>query len=395
MPGWLGLSFTAKRSTIVMATEMEPLRLNTDLDSQAPGFYVWEVADKKVSIHLHYDVIDRLLMEVMRGFGSVPRRGAEVGGLLLGSSELTDRLTVKIEDYDPVPCSYMNGPSYLLSERDLHEFADSHDRWSSGPDRRIYAVGYYRSHTRDGMSLLPDDLSLMKKYLPPPKSVALLIKPFATKVSLAGFFFWEDGSMQTESTYLEFPFRRKELGGGVAGLDRLESGKSSEATADEERPASTEDDSDPGDIAKPSPRVPKPESFTRKGWVWIPLSFIFLFLGVLLGFQAALSLQKKTQSESMLDPYSLALSVSKSDDSLNIRWDRQAPAIRGAQRGVLLITDGSYRKQLDLDPSQLQIGSVIYRRVSGNVAFRLEVVTRDRTSVVETWNYKDDGGGSR
>ena len=374
-----------------MAIEMEQLRATSDSDSQSHGSYVWEVPGKQVSIHLHYDVVDRLLAEVQRGFGSMPRRGAEVGGLLLGSSELTDRLTVRIEDYEPVPCTYMNGPSYLLSERDLHEFADSYDRWRSGPDRRIYAVGYYRSHTRDGLNITPEDMSLIKKYLPPPKSVALLIKPFATKVSIAGFFFWEDGTMHSASTYLEFPFRRKELGGGVAGVERPGSARTSEpAVGAEFEPGfvNTGEEGNPASGQEASPSVVKPETFARKGWVWIPLSFIFLFLGVLLGFQAALSLQKKPQSDSS-DPYSLALSVAKSGDSLNIRWDRQAPAIRGALRGVLFINDGAYHKQLDLDPSQLQIGSVIYRRVSGDVAFKLEVFTRDRTSVVETWESKD------
>ena len=386
------MSSTVRRSTIVMAIDMEPLRLNRDLDSDSPGSYTWEVPGKQVSIHLQYDVVDRLLMEVMRGFGSVPRRGAEVGGLLLGTSELTDRLTVKIEDYEPVACSYMNGPSYLLSERDMHEFADSYDRWRNGPDRRIYAVGYYRSHTRDGLSVTPEDTSLVKKYLPPPKSVVLVIKPFATKVSIAGFFFWEDGSMQTDSTYLEFPFRRKELGGGVIGADRLAGARKSYPSGRagrEPEPADPADHTIPENLQESPLPAAKPESFARKGWVWIPLSFIFLFLGVLLGFQAALSLQKKGQGDSKLDPYSLALSVAKSGEALNIRWDRQAPAIRAAQRGVLEIHDGAYHKELELDPSQLQIGSVIYRRVSGNVTFRLEVFTRDRTSIAETWDYKD------
>jgi hypothetical protein len=374
-----------------MAIEMEPLRLNSDLDSESHGSYLWEVPGMQVSIHLHYDVVDRLLMEVMRGFGSVPRRGAEVGGLLLGTSELAEKLTVRIEDYEPVPCSYMSGPSYQLSERDLHEFADSCDRWRNGPDRRIYAVGYYRSHTRDGLSVTPEDLSLLKRFLPPPKNVALVIKPFATKVSIAGFFFWEDGSMQTESTYLEFPFRRKELGGGVTGVGRLAGTKSSDAFGSDEQEPGLADpaDTDAEKLQEMQASAAKPESFARKGWVWIPLSFIFLFLGVLLGFQAALSLQKKPLGDSTLNPYSLALSVAKSGDSLNIRWDRQAPAIRGAKRGVLQIDDGAYHKQLELDPSQLQIGSVIYRRVSGNVTFKLEVFTHDRTSVVETWDYKD------
>ncbi len=380
-----------------MAIDMEPLILRNDFDSQSPGSYVWEVPGKQVSIHLHYDVVDRLLAEVMRGFGSVPRRGAEVGGLLLGTSELTDKLTVMIEDYEPVPCSYMNGPSYLLSERDLHEFADSYDRWSIGPDRRIYAVGYYRSHTRDGLSVTPEDTSLLKKYLPPPKSVALLIKPYATKVSVAGFFFWEDGSMQTESTYLEFPFRRKELGGGAAGVERLTSARTTEPL-DSARPepglVNPVEDGNPEATGETLSVAAKPGSFARKGWVWIPLSFIFLFLGVLLGFQAALSLQKKPAGDSGLDPYVLSLSVAKSGESLNIRWDRQALAIRGAQRGVLVISDGAYQKQLDLDPSQLRIGSVIYRRVGAKVGLRLEVFTRERTSVIETSEYVDVAAAS-
>ena len=197
--------------------------------------------------------------------------------------------------------------------------------------------------------------------------------------------------MHTASTYLEFPFRRKDLGGGVAGVERLSSARSNEPLVEDELgpgPMNTVEEGNPAFSQEAPPRSAKPETFARKGWVWIPLSFIFLFLGVLLGFQAALSVQKKPQSESQ-DPYSLALSVAKSGDSLNIRWDRQAQAIRGAQRGMLVINDGAYSKQLDLDPSQLQIGSVIYRRVSGLVNFKLEVFTRDRTSIIETWEYKD------
>src|SRR5580698_10036098 len=50
-------------------------------------YYVWEVPDKKISIQLHFDVIDRMSPEILRGFGALKRRGAEVGGILLGRSE--------------------------------------------------------------------------------------------------------------------------------------------------------------------------------------------------------------------------------------------------------------------------------------------------------------------
>jgi len=41
--------------------------------------YLWEVPEKPISVHLHYDVIDRMSPEVMRGLGALKRRGAEVG----------------------------------------------------------------------------------------------------------------------------------------------------------------------------------------------------------------------------------------------------------------------------------------------------------------------------
>src|SRR5205823_5242848 len=114
----------------------------------------------------------------------------------------------------------------------------------------------------------------------------------------------------------------------------------------------------------------------RGGWVWVPLCFIFLLLGVLLGFQASLTL--RPQASAATDPFNLQLSVSREADNLNVRWDRQALAIRTAIRGVLTIVDGSYTKTVELDPTQLQTGSVVYRHNSGEVRFRLEVYPRDR-----------------
>src|SRR6266536_1432648 len=82
-------------------------------------FYVWEVPDKPVSVHLRYDVIDRMSPEILRGLGALKRRGAEVGGLLLGRSEPGLRQKVTIEDFEPIPTEYLTGPSYNLSQNDL------------------------------------------------------------------------------------------------------------------------------------------------------------------------------------------------------------------------------------------------------------------------------------
>jgi len=141
-----------------------------------PGYYVWAVPGNPVAVHLRLDVVDRLAAEFLRGLGAVPKRGAEVGGVLLGSIEpglVKDTSIVRIEDFEPVPCSYVRGPSYLLSEEDRKLFDEICQRRSP--------VGYYRSHTREGLLLGPEDLDFLDKDLPLASNVALLVKPLADK----------------------------------------------------------------------------------------------------------------------------------------------------------------------------------------------------------------------
>ena len=124
------------------------------------------------------------------------------------------------------------------------------------------------------------------------------------------------------------------------------------------------------------------------GWVWVPLSFIFLLLGVLLGFQAALTLRPQAAAGSS-DPFNLQLNVSKEGDNLNVRWDRQGQAVRTASRGVLVIVDGNYSKKVELDANQLQTGSVVYRHNASEVRFRFEVYPHDRDTITETIDWKE------
>src|SRR5258706_10359424 len=91
-------------------------------------FYVWEVPEKLISIQLHFDVIDRMYPDIMRGLGALKRRGAEVGGILLGRSDPDSPGKVIIEDFEPVPSEYLTGPSYNLSDNDRVAFEAAIDR---------------------------------------------------------------------------------------------------------------------------------------------------------------------------------------------------------------------------------------------------------------------------
>ncbi len=185
-------------------------------DSGGPGSqnYVWEVPEKQISIHMDLDVMDLLHQETLRGFGVVPKRGVEVGGILLGSIEEGERRLVRIEDFEPVPCQHALGLNYQLTEEESRGLEAAVARWQREPGRRTYVVGFYRSHSREGaLGLSDDDMQLYGAHFPEPYQVVLLVQPFTTRASVGGFFFREGGPIRRESSYLEFPFGRKELGG--------------------------------------------------------------------------------------------------------------------------------------------------------------------------------------
>jgi len=349
------------------------------------GYYVWEVPGQPVVVHLRLDVLDRLAAEVMGGFGAVPRRGAEVGGLLIGTTRPGVPTVVQIDDVEPVACEYRRGPSYLFTEEDIVGFESRWARWQPSVSPSAYAVGYFRSHTRDGFSLEPEDCELLDQFFPAANDVALLIKPYATKASVGGFFVREHGVFPA-TTPLEFPFRRRELLGEEPPPRRPRAEGRLEARM-EGLPRSGGFLQQPLSASEPSLSDRAAQPHPRSGWVWFPLTFLFLLLGVALGYQLDQTLGARATAHGAQD-FSLSLSAKRTGDNLRITWSRESPAVRSARKGLLEIDDGGFTKPVDLDVAQLQNGSLIYYTTSNTVRFRLTVYPQGRVSEVETldWN---------
>ena len=354
------------------------------------GYHVWEVPGQSVVVHLRLDVVDRLAAEVVRGFGSVPKRGAEVGGFLVGTIRAGVPAIVRIDDFEAVACEYRRGPSYQFTEEDAVTLEDGWQRLQPSVSPSAYAVGYFRSHTRDGFSLAPEDLELLDRFLPGPAHVALLIKPYATKVSVGGFFVREHGEFP-EATPLEFPLRRRELLGEEPAPrrplaeGRAERSANTVTTGAEEPPqaAFRFDHEPPVQYTEPV----SARSHLTRGWVWFPLIFLFMLLGGALGYELAVTVGARAAASAVED-LSLSLSVKKSGDNLHLSWSRRSPAVRYAQKGLLEIDDGGYTRPVTLDAAQLQNGSLIYRSLSNSVRFRMTVFPQARLSVVETFEWK-------
>ena len=340
------------------------------------------------AIHFDLELVDRMSIDIMRGFGAVPKRGAEVGGILLGAVQAAEPPAIHVHDYIPVPIEYRRGPSYLLSLNDVGPFEEAmekallHEKWKP--------VGFYRSHTRDAAGFTEEDRKFFEQYFPGAAAVAMLVKPFATRVSQAGFMMREEGALPLRAPASEFPFRRRDLDPAMKGDaaprgERKRERKPSEETeaprASEPEPALSAGDSEALEIVPVTPPIPLHRAAARLEWLRAPLwlALVLLTLGAILGVESTSWLELPWLPRP--DPFRLAMRVADSGDDVLLFWDRDAPALQFAWRGSITVEDGTSKSVVPLDAAQLRRGSLIYRPATGQVQFRLALASGQGTEL--------------
>ena len=139
----------------------------------------------------------------------MPKRGAEVGGILIGT------ITGSRRRRQYRPDRGFRAGSLHLCPRALLPF----DRMPSGRySTKCASAAVRKSSAITAVTLARGSLCSRKTsscwtgIFTSPAQVALLVKPFATKPGVAGFFVRENGVFPA-ATPLEFPFRRWEMTG--------------------------------------------------------------------------------------------------------------------------------------------------------------------------------------
>ena len=400
-----------------------------ELQSSAALSYTWAVPQKPVSVRIPFALIDRLEHEAMESFRSLHSRGSEIGGFLLAYVSPGDPAAVSIEDYELVACDYSRGPLYRLSDADRALFErEIEQRRAAGG---LVVAGFFRSHTRKGLALDADDLALFKTSFSDPRNVALLIRPFATKASVAGLFIWEDGAVRGDASYLEFPFRSSELTPSKpveeANPPVPEAAQPAPPEAAVGKPparaqivpiASRREMAPPvpppfvevpaAEIAEPAAvaATPAPENnaldalpsafrtdveapaagFLAFRWSakmarMAVLAAAQLVVIVLLFVYPGFLVHRASRSPAspQQDSSPLALRVEHSGGELMLTWNRESTAIKSATRAVLAISDGAQHENVDMDLAQLRNGSIVYSPSSSDIVFRMEVMGSDQT----------------
>jgi|SRR5579871_504191 len=160
----------------------------------------WSTPECPFVIEYSRRVLEEIRLAVIDAFFSLPRGGAEIGGVLFGKFG-PGRLLVT--DYSPLECEHAFGPSFTLSPRDQAHLAGLAGGRKNELDR--VAVGWYHSHTRSEIFLSEADLEIHNRYFPEPWQIALVLRPSTFQPTRAGFFFRAaDGSIQAQASYAEF-----------------------------------------------------------------------------------------------------------------------------------------------------------------------------------------------
>jgi hypothetical protein len=134
---------------------------------------------------------------------ALSKRGAEIGGVLLGSLD-PDTREIVIDSFEPMQIEYRSGPSYIPSEDDYARWRDWVLALREASPR---IVGICRSQTRPGLRVAAEDSNLIARLMPAGDGVLLLVKPLSDRECVGAFFAFQEAVVTDGSTpSREFPF---------------------------------------------------------------------------------------------------------------------------------------------------------------------------------------------
>ncbi len=107
------------------------------MEEKAPGrFCRWDAPDRACSVVLGSSLIEELRRQAIQAYLSLPKRGAEIGGLLFGYVQQDGSIVFQIDGFEDIPCEYRFGPSYKLSDADYDRLSE---RLAQSSPRRVSA----------------------------------------------------------------------------------------------------------------------------------------------------------------------------------------------------------------------------------------------------------------
>ncbi len=370
------------------------------MESPGPqGSASWEDPQCAFRIEWEAHKLDQVRIAVVDALYAVPRGGIEIGGVLLG--QFNGKL-LSIEDWAPMECEHLTGPSFVLSAKDHAALKSQIEMLGTK------VVGWFHSHTRSEIHFSPLDLLLHHEFFPGQSQVAMVLRPANMQPVLANYFFpGPDGSMlrgasdfTLETTRGESKARSRSGAVIAAAMPKPAPAvlpKPVLPSAVRATPANPQPFvPGPGVLAAAAPREkPKPVEPPKASPVAPPVPMNFpepprparheepeetshfvryaAWLAILV---LAVSAYLTRESWVPKSPEPLKLQASDVDGKLLIRWI----PVRDAQVGQLNIKDGNKSTDVTLDALQLEQGYYVFARQAVNDTVHLKIGDREETT---------------
>src|SRR5579872_2238074 len=162
---------------------------DVELSSARQPICSWSQASRNFAIHIPPEITGLLATESLIAFKRIPRRGLEIGGILLGRIDRgEDTTTFWIEGFQPIESEHRSGPSYVLSDSDFPRLQ------AALSNNGTASIGIYRSQTRSAqLEVQHHDIDLFARCFESGDALFLMLAPVPGK---AAFFHRADGDLQ-------------------------------------------------------------------------------------------------------------------------------------------------------------------------------------------------------
>lgn len=334
---------------------------------------VWSIDSRNFAVHIPPELLRRIAAEAWIGFKRVPRRGLEIGGILLGRSDRQNQLTrFWVDGFELLDSEHRSGPSYILSESDLATLDAMLARHAPS------CIGVFRSHTRAEQPILqPSDAKLWERSCPQGDALFLVLVPVKGVGSL---FARANGTVKCvhEFALTSMAARIESPQPAMAGPEVPK------LAEQEERDHAPENfHPPPSDSYLKVSEEPQPQQYSRRLFGYDLKSSIWVIAGMLIPLVLALaasmispSMNRSAARKENPLPRFLPLAVDQSGSLVTVHWDPRSPAIQGAERAILHIEDGDYQTDRHLAQRDLQDGAFTYQPRSSGVLFQIELYSQ-------------------
>jgi TonB family protein len=345
----------------------------------------WQSAFDGRCVLFNEDVVRDLRMLAIEGFTALPRRGLEVGGILLGDTSSGE---LRIGGYRESLCEHRFGPSYALSDTDREKLTEL-----LAQPRKEPVVGFFRSVTGREPAIEQADEALVSDHFPNGDCVFLLLHPRSAENCVATVRFFQQGRLAPLQEEPVFPFEPKKMPLMQLVLrDATESARELAPVVAICAPVMVaEPEQPPEPVPEPVAKVvrfprmwPSEPAPPRQSHWWRPV--LICFLGALGGAGIYELGRSQTLTQAVATPRfaDLRLDAMPRGGKVLVTWDGAAVRAVDANQGALTITDGDTPREVELNGSQVRGGKYAYAPAHPDLSVRLTLLANGHSVASES-----------